>query len=195
MMIRKILVKFLNDQLSYKYGSPRGFIRTILPQFLNYFGWYRGYKNIEWDKVKRLVFVCKGNICRSAFAEAVARSLNMETVSCGIDTHDGKPANEAAIRVAGNIGYKLGEHKTTKITSLEIKEGDLFIAMEPCQVKFIENLLNDQCMLTLMGLWQSPYSPYIHDPYGNSDAYVTRCFKYISKSVSEVANKIGARKY
>jgi len=189
-MIRKRLVKFLNDRLSYRYGSPRGFIKIISHQFLNYIGLYKNYKKIEWNKVERLVFVCKGNICRSAFAEAVARSQNLETASCGIETDDGKPANEMAILVGANKGYKLDNHKTTKLSSFVIKKGDLLIAMEPYQARYLKASVIDTNTYTLMGLWGKPATPYINDPYSTSLLYFTNCFDYIEETVIAIKQKI-----
>ena len=49
------------------------------------FGWSAHWLQIKWEDVDRLVFVCTGNICRSAYAEYKARSLGMSATSFGID--------------------------------------------------------------------------------------------------------------
>ena len=172
------------------YGSRRGLALTFANRLFYSLGGYRGYKHIEWGKVERLVFVCKGNICRSAFAEAVARSLGIEAVSCGIYTIDGAPANEEAARVATQKGLSLDEHKTTTISALVFRKNDLLIAMEPWQANFMAEMLGEEYLYTLMGLWHSPVLPHIHDPFGGSEVYFNRCFDHIEKSVCEIAKKI-----
>ena len=67
-------------------------------------GLYRQYGPADRGEVRRLVFVCKGNICRSPFAEAVARAAGADAVSYGLDARDGLPANPSAIRTARKFG-------------------------------------------------------------------------------------------
>jgi len=176
--------------LAGRYGSRRGFTRTCWHQFRCLAGSYRSYRQVDWGSVERLVFVCKGNICRSAYAEVIARSLGLYSVSCGVDTQSGLPANEDAIRIAGERSVDLGQHRTTPIDSLVFADGDLFIAMEPWQVVYISREFGKKYKCSLLGLWGRPVSPYIHDPYCASSVYFNNCFDYIEKSVHEVARKI-----
>lgn len=178
--------KYINDN----YGSKRGLLEAGKHRILYRLGKYDKYKAVDWDKVERLVFVCKGNICRSAFAEVVAKKLNIEAISCGIDTDDGKPANEKAIRAAARTGYRLDEHRTRKITSIEFKKGDLLVAMEPYQAEFIQGMHGNQDTATLLGLWGTPVSPYVHDPYSTGEEYFAHCFDYIEKTVSTIGARI-----
>lgn len=174
--------------LSETYGSKRGLLFAHWFKLRYQIGGFRRYRKIDWQAVDRLIFVCKGNICRSAFAEAVARSLKVKAISCGIDTRPGFAANDSAIRAAAEKGIDLGNHATTTIQSLSISKNDLLIAMEPWHIDYLRKNIGDNC--TLLGLWGCPESPYIQDPYGLSDEYFNNCFDYIEKSVHEVASKI-----
>ena len=153
-------------------------------------GGYRKYQKIDWREVDRLVFVCKGNICRSAFAEAVAKSRGLNSISCGVETRDGLPANKGALEAAIRKGESLESHRTQKITSLSIGDGDLFVAMEPWQIRYLKESLSGKLNCTLLGLWTKPALPYIHDPYGNVPDYFDHCFSYIENSVSGITNEI-----
>jgi len=181
----------LGRWMSDHYGSRRGFLRTWWHRLLFRVGRYRAYGKIDWDSVERLVFVCKGNVCRSAYAEAVARSLGVEAGSCGIEAGNGVPAYADALRVASQRGISLAAHKTTPFRRMCLKESDLLIAMEPWQVEHLEHALGDQYQCTLLGMWGSTVSPYIHDPYGASAGYFERCFDQIDESVNEVIQKVG----
>lgn len=180
--------------LAGRYGSRRGFVRTIWYRICYLTGGYRRYRQVDWASVERLVFVCKGNICRSAYAEAVAKSLGVDSVSCGVDTRTGFPANEGAIREAKAKGIDLSEHRTTPIQSMEFKGNDLFVAMEPWQIERINREFGGRYRCSLLGLWGRPISPYIQDPFGLTNAYFENCFDYIEKSVHEVASKISKAK-
>lgn len=189
-MPQNTIKKHLNNWLADSYGSSRGFVFTCGYRIVSVMGGYRAYKKIDWGNVGRLVFVCKGNICRSAFAESVANSLGIEAISCGIATSNGAPADDGAIRAAAMIGIDLREHKTRTLESLTFKENDLIIAMEPMQAGIVEGELENVTEYTLLGLWGNPRYPFIQDPYGATSAYYEKCFDYIEKSVNEIANKI-----
>ena len=185
---------FINNHINYRlgdrYGSRRGFVLNWWYRMLYLFGRYRGYRQVDWNSVERLVFVCKGNICRSPYAEAVAQSLGVVSTSCGIDTINGAPANADAICVATEKGISMMGHKTKPIQSLGLKKGDLLIAMEPWQAEYLKQKLVKGSQGTLLGLWGAPVIPYIHDPFGNATAYFNNCFNYIEKAVYEIVRQI-----
>lgn len=180
----------MNQWLAERYGSRSGFVLTWWHSLRYILGSYRDYRQVDWASVERLVFVCKGNICRSAYAEAVARSLGVESISCGIDTIQGAAADGQAIRTAALKGIDLRTHKTTPLQSLNLKKSDLLIAMEPWQVEHLERQLGKGYKCTLLGLWGEGVRPHIHDPFGVSAAYFTNCFNYIENSVHEIAKKV-----
>ena len=189
-MPQNFINNHINRRLADHYGSRRGFALSWWYRMLYLFGRYRGYRQVDWNSVERLVFVCKGNICRSAYAEAVAQSQDIEAISCGIDTIDGAPANEDAIRAATIKGIDLRGHRTTPIASMTLRKGDLLIAMEPWQAEYLKQKLVKGSQCTLLGLWGAPVNPHIHDPFGNTTAYFNSCFNYIETAVYEVVRQI-----
>lgn len=182
------LDKTFRDWIINRYGSRRGAVRTNWHKLVYVFGVYRAYRKIDWDAVERLVFICKGNICRSAFAEAVAKPLGVDTISCGLDTVDGAPANAIALKVAKQFSMDLSNHQTMPIDKLKLKKTDLLIAMEPGQIKQLQLLYGEKYQYTLLGLWTRPSLPHLQDPYGSSPIYFQRCFNSIEKSVQQIAN-------
>lgn len=58
--------------IARNYGTPRGPVRGMLGQTEVVFGWLDRHLHPDLRNSRRLVFVCLGNINRSAFAEAVA---------------------------------------------------------------------------------------------------------------------------
>lgn len=176
--------------IARQYGSRRGLVKTIWHQLLENLRIYRHYNNIDWASVDRLVFVCKGNICRSAYAEVVARSLGIEAISCGIDAIENAPADADAITMAKKLGFDLEDHVSKPIMYLILKKTDLLIAMDPYQAEFLHKNLEREHATTLLGLWSRPVLPYIQDPYGYSPEYFEKCFGHIQNSVREIANKI-----
>lgn len=182
--------KFYYQKFIDRYGSRRGIVRTYWHRIKNLLGIYGNYKKIDWDKIDRLVFVCKGNICRSAYAEAVAMSQGFNAISCGVNTIIDAPANVEAVEIAARRGVDLTHHKTTPIMSVILRETDLLMAMEPWQASYLDKNLKTRHYITLLGLWSFPSRPHIVDPYGLSQTYFNNCFEYIENSVHEVTKKI-----
>ena len=180
----------LNGWLRDNYGSRRGFVRTWWHRLRYSLGGYRAYRRVDWDSVERLVFVCKGNICRSAYAGALASAHGVEAASCGLHTRNGVSANESAIRAAMRRGVDLKAHRTMPIQDLSLKKNDLFVAMEPWQAELLNEMYGKEYGCTLLGVWGQPASPHIQDPYAMSDVYFDRCFNYIEKSVHELLSKV-----
>lgn len=182
----------MRQWLTKNYGSRRGFVLTFWYRLLLLSGNYRQYKQIDWDAVDRLVFICKGNICRSAYAEAVARSLGLEAISCGLDTIEDAPANADAIKAAEKYGYNMQKHKTRPVMYVELKRTDLLLAMEPWQIKCLENNLNRKHQYSLLGLWADPALPHIQDPYGTPQGYFDKCFIHIKDAVETLVSNVRA---
>jgi protein-tyrosine phosphatase len=173
-----------------RFGSRRGAIRTYWHKLKYSFGIYRDYSKVDWSNIDRLVFVCKGNICRSAYAEVVAKSLGVDAISCGISTRNDFPANADAIRIAAERGTDLSEHRTTPAMYVLFKKTDLIVALEPWQAATLTENLQRKHYITLLGLWLSPLRPHVPDPYGLSDVYFNNCFDYIENAVNEITKKI-----
>ena len=182
--------KYYYQNFIDQYGTRRGIVRTYWHRVKNLLGLYGNYKKIDWDKIDRLVFVCKGNICRSAYAEAVARSLGFNAISFGVEAIIDAPANADAVEIAAKRGVDLRHHKTTPIRSVILRETDLLMAMEPWQADYLNKNLKTGHYITLLGLWSFPSRPHIVDPYGRSQTYFNNCFEYIENSVHEVTKKV-----
>jgi protein-tyrosine phosphatase len=179
--------------LAKRYGSRTGCVLTFWHRILYLLGFYDSYSQVDWTSVERLVFICKGNICRSAYAEAVARSLGIESISCGLDTIEGMVADTEAVSTALALGLDISAHRTTPIAYIPLRKTDLLIATEPWHCDFLYKNFARQHHCTLLGLWSRPLTPHISDPYSASPEYFEKCFRYIEQSVNEISKKIKKR--
>lgn len=165
------------------FGTFRGAVRLALSYPEVAFGLAQIVKPRP-EEVRRLVFVCHGNICRSAFADELARQAGMNSASFGLSTSSGKPAYPATRRTAAEMGYALDAHHTTKVEEYTPVEGDLLLAME---TRHLRKLAADPRLNALprmlLGNFGSPPTPHLHDPYGLSDAYMRTCLERIERAI------------
>jgi protein-tyrosine phosphatase len=173
------------------YGGKRGFLEHVRARALYALGAYRSARNIEWSSVTRLVFVCKGNICRSPYAGARARLLGVPSASFGLAAAQDAPADPAAWRTARSRGVDLSGHCAARRESCRINDGDLLVVFEPAQLAEIRRQGFERTpRVTLLGIWAQPIRPHIQDPYGRSDRYFERCFSIIDANVAQLVRRM-----
>jgi protein-tyrosine phosphatase len=154
-------------------------------------GGFDRHAAVDWRRVRRLVFVCKGNVCRSVYAERKSISSGLSSISAGLETRGGTPANESARRVAALKGIDLGDHATQQFTGLVLDRQDLVVAMEPWHVRRAsEHERSQHWQLTLGGLWLNPKRAVIPDPYGEDDEVFENTFLLLDELVSRLANEM-----
>lgn len=187
---------------SAKHGTERGYVRHCLALLEYYGGTVESFSRIDWNAVDRLVFVCLGNICRSAFAHQfmLDQRRDIEVVSIGLSTTTGVGANEQAIATASDRGVDMTSHRAVDLSGFEVRSGDLFLAMEIRQARRLNEYLKgtefeglERLQIGLLGVLCSPPRPHLHDPYSLSPEYFNTCFSHIEDAVLNLANRFPAR--
>lgn len=82
----------------------------------------------------RVLFVCTGNICRSPFAEAVARREGLDAESAGLEAYTGAGPTEDAIAVARELGYDISSHRARSLTAEMVEQADVVVSMTAAHV-------------------------------------------------------------
>lgn len=177
-----------------RFGTFRGLVRLTLsyPQLM--LG-QSASRAPDPAQVGRLVFVCQGNICRSAFADVAGRRAGLNTASFGLSTTTGRAAHDAAIVAARALGHDLSGHKAIDLKDYAPQDGDLLLAME---VRQLHRLAADPRLAglprVLLGRWTRPMLPHLHDPYGLDDRYMATCLARIDRAIGGLVSAFpGAR--
>lgn len=171
--------------IKWQHGTWRGAIRAWLARCELRAGRLDAFRLRHPRRVRRVVFVCMGNICRSAYAQRVAERIGMRAASIGLATVSGAPSPPSAQRAARHGGEDLCAHRATSFHDFEPQPGDLFLAMEIRHAHELRRRLpnRDDVQITLLGLWCQPPCPHLHDPYTLSEAYFDRCFVRLRQAV------------
>jgi protein-tyrosine phosphatase len=180
------------DWIADNYGSKRGMVR----HFYYRVGWRlhpATRSQVELAKARRLVFVCKGNICRSALGQAVAESVGFPACSFGVRTVSGKLADPGMLAAAAALGYDLSGHRTTQVSEYSAAAGDLVLFFENDHFRQFKDGSNLVAGMAFLGMWARPPQPYIHDPFGGTHSYYGKTAGVIHQAVLALIMDIRAR--
>lgn len=172
------------------YGGKRAFLRYLASRAETALGRHAAWL-ADLSGVSRLVFVCKGNICRSPFAEHAARARGLRATSAGLDADSGRPAERRAIEAASARGIDLAQHRSRAVKELSLQDADLLLAFEPDHAMQLRALTGDGARIALLGLYAAAPCPYLHDPYGLSVRYFDNCFERIEDGLRGLQGRLG----
>ncbi len=182
--------------ISHRFGSKQGLLRFGTYELLRLVGGYRLCRRVNFAKVKRLVFVCQGNICRSPLGEAVARQHGVTAISFGLNTRGGDCADPRAVAWGHQQGFHLAQHVTTRLEQYKPQEGDLLIGMEPKHLRALRlQFAKAPVQITLLGLWLEPPLIYLHDPYNTKAEYFSRCEALVRDGTLNIIQRCLAQRH
>jgi protein-tyrosine phosphatase len=180
-----------------KKGIPKRFKRSLKHSIRNVRDSARfrfSGKVPEPRALAHVIFVCKGNICRSAFAEhylrsKVANSLKIE--SCGLDVDQGFFPPEEAVLAAAQLGVDLAPHYSKGIAACDIENADLILAMEVDQyLRLVEKFPEKRERIGLLRNYVAGPSGLlcnIQDPYGQPLRNFKACYRLMQKALDTLA--------
>ncbi len=144
----------------------------------------------------KIMFICTGNICRSAMAYAMlekrAKENNkeIEVYSCGLFAQNGDIPTTEAITVLKTIyNTDLTQHRATNIEQSKIKEMDVILCATSSHKN---NVVNKYPELEGKVFTMKEYCGYpendldINDPWGCSYETYRRCAEEIDKCVTKL---------
>lgn len=178
----------MTNSIDRKFGTFRGLVRLSLAYAELAVGRLTQFGRPEPGTVRRLVFVCQGNICRSAFGGKLATELGLPTASLGLSTTTGAGSPPEALASARRQGVDLTDHRAIDWSDFQIRSGDLFLVMEIRQAHEVRRRLKGRTdvAVALLGTWCTPPMPHLHDPFTLSDAYFDICFIRVREAVENL---------
>ena len=143
---------------------------------------------------RELLFVCYGNINRSALAHAYAAqrpSNGLTFVSAGFHRPDGRPADPTMVEIAAGRGIDLSGNRSRALDPQMVASADLIFVMELAQIERLEAEFPAARGKTfLLGAVDAAGGAEIPDPYGKApEVYAKVC----SRIVTAVDRWLGLR--
>lgn len=145
-------------------------------------------------KVSHVVFVCKGNVCRSAFAEYFMRSRylgdSIMIESCGLNVENKVPSPDMAIKIGHELGVDLVSHQSKSYMACDLAGANLILPMEyPQYVQLLELFPEYKDKIYLLNHftpWPQRFNINIYDPYGSGKTEFVSCFRQIQLAIEHL---------
>jgi protein-tyrosine-phosphatase len=148
--------------------------------------------------VSSVLFVCKGNICRSPFAASYVRAKlkehnwAVEVFSAGLESSPGGKANPLAIDVALQHHISLAAHVTKPISDDLVRHADLIVVMELAQyADVVQKYPTARHKVFRLGEFHPGLAREIWDPYGGTHADFEFCFRMIRQCCDNLMGALG----
>ena len=171
--------------------SRRGLLRRLIGRLHLALGRFDNLRCIDAERIERLVFVCRGNVCRSPYAEVVAKSLGLSATSCGVEVSRSAPAEAMAVRATLLRGKDLSEHMSRSIFDVPLDSSDCLVVFDLSHLPTARDVAaHVGCQITLLGLWREPSVTEIADPFGRPLQNFRQCFDEIDEALAGLMNWI-----
>ena len=118
----------------------------------------------EDKRVKKILFVCMGNICRSPLAEGVFRHYadqNLEGIQYQFDsagTHDyhvGKKPDQRSRSIARQYGYDIDMLRARQVSKIDFEVFDMILAMDSQNLSVLQGICPSNHLYKLALFWKS----------------------------------------
>jgi len=154
------------------------------------------------ESMKKVLFVCTGNTCRSSMAEAIAKKIlcdmgragEIDFSSAGVYAIPGDKASCQAVQVMKELGIDLAGHRARRIDKKLIDQADIILTMTESHKAQVLSMHPEAIskVYTLME-YADGKTGNIQDPFGQPVDEYRKCSIELKEYLLMAINKILSR--
>jgi protein-tyrosine-phosphatase/predicted ATP-grasp superfamily ATP-dependent carboligase len=146
--------------------------------------------------VRKLLFLCFGNICRSPFAGQLAKvrlpACTVEAAGFHHKVNRKSPAN--VLNVARQMEIDLTDHRSMQVTARQVEQADLILLMDMKNYhQLAQTFPNAVSKAVLLGLFASQPRLTISDPYEKNEQQTAVVLRQIDDAVCGLGKWLESR--
>jgi len=158
--------------------------------------------------INSVLYICKGNVCRSAMAEFISNQIgsvygihDIKFCSRGLEVTRQNPASEGARAISTANGIDMSSHVSMPVSQDVMDDVDLVLAMEYGQMTelILRYPSSEKKIFLLPYFFDNKYkgtsSWIIRDPYGCSLDVYQNCYFQIRQCIEGFFKKLKANGY
>jgi predicted ATP-grasp superfamily ATP-dependent carboligase/protein-tyrosine-phosphatase len=159
--------------------------------------WNRGEVSAAISRAESMLFLCYGNINRSALADVMVRAYaedsGISVISAGFHSEEGRPADPVMVEVAAEFNLEMSSIRSTCVTQQQLHDSDIIFVMEKGHYdKLIAIDSSIAHKIYLLGAHNTGanHSVEIQDPYGRAREVYLACYNQIVEAVDHIKGVI-----
>ncbi len=130
--------------------------------------------------MKRVMFVCRKNSCRSQMAEGFAKELGQDKITVKSSGLEASEVNPGAIAAMSEIGIDLNKQTSDALSDFQPEDFDVVISLCGCGVNLPKNWLTREVFQD----WE------LEDPAGKELAIFRKVRDEIKQKVSQLISSL-----
>jgi protein-tyrosine-phosphatase/predicted ATP-grasp superfamily ATP-dependent carboligase len=162
--------------------------------------WRRGEVAAKLAQADSVLFICYGNINRSALADvmvrAYAQDAGVEVCSAGFHSEENRPADPVMVEIAAGSGVDLEASRSRLVSRAMLDDSDIIFVMEKTHYDRLLSMdpgLVDKVFLLGAHPAETVYGAEIDDPFGMSREAYLACYERITQAIDHIKGVIALR--
>jgi protein-tyrosine-phosphatase/predicted ATP-grasp superfamily ATP-dependent carboligase len=159
--------------------------------------WNRGEVSAALSRAESMLFLCYGNINRSALADVMVRAYaedsGIAVASAGFHPEEGRPADPVMVDVAAQFNLEMSNTRSACVTEQQLHDSDIIFVMEKShydKLVAIDDSLAGKVYLLGAHNGDATQSVEIQDPYGRAREVYQACYNQIVEAVDHIKGVI-----